>query len=239
MARYTGPVCRLCRRERMKLFLKGDRCFKEKCAIERRGYPPGQHGQRRGAARAGLWPAAAREAEGQAHLRRARAAVPGLLQGGRPAQGHHRREPAGDARAAARQRRLQPRLRLVAGAGAAARAPRSHPGGRQEGDHPVVSRCARGRRSRSRRPAGRTTSSGASVETARGRGVPEWLELDAESFTGKVVAPADPRGHQAADPGTAHRRALQPLIEASELGGFICFGRVFSAPSASRSITRP
>ena len=48
MARYCGPVCRLCRRERMKLFLKGERCFKEKCAIERRGYPPGQHGQRRG-----------------------------------------------------------------------------------------------------------------------------------------------------------------------------------------------
>ena len=48
MARYTGPVCRLCRRERMKLFLKGDRCFKEKCAIERRGFPPGQHGNRRG-----------------------------------------------------------------------------------------------------------------------------------------------------------------------------------------------
>ena len=48
MARYTGPVCRLCRRERMKLFLKGERCFKEKCAIEKRGYPPGQHGQRRG-----------------------------------------------------------------------------------------------------------------------------------------------------------------------------------------------
>ena len=47
MARYKGSVCRLCRRERMKLFLKGDRCFKEKCAIERRGYPPGQHGQRR------------------------------------------------------------------------------------------------------------------------------------------------------------------------------------------------
>ena len=47
MARYTGPVCRLCRRERMKLFLKGDRCFKDKCAIERRNYPPGQHGRRR------------------------------------------------------------------------------------------------------------------------------------------------------------------------------------------------
>jgi len=48
MSRYTGPVCRLCRREGTKLFLKGDRCFTEKCAIERRAYPPGQHGQGRG-----------------------------------------------------------------------------------------------------------------------------------------------------------------------------------------------
>ena len=48
MARYTGSVCRLCRRENMKLFLKGDRCFSDKCAFDRRGYPPGEHGQRRG-----------------------------------------------------------------------------------------------------------------------------------------------------------------------------------------------
>ena len=47
MARHTGAVCRLCRREGLKLFLKGDRCFKEKCAFERRGYAPGQHGRRR------------------------------------------------------------------------------------------------------------------------------------------------------------------------------------------------
>ena len=44
MARYTGPVCRLCRREGMKLFLKGDRCLSKKCAIERRNTRPGQHG---------------------------------------------------------------------------------------------------------------------------------------------------------------------------------------------------
>ncbi len=44
MARYTGAVCRLCRREGLKLFLKGSRCFTDKCAIERRNYPPGQHG---------------------------------------------------------------------------------------------------------------------------------------------------------------------------------------------------
>ena len=47
MARYTGSVCRLCRRENLKLFLKGDRCYSDKCAFDRRGYPPGQHGQRR------------------------------------------------------------------------------------------------------------------------------------------------------------------------------------------------
>ena len=45
MARYTGPVCRLCRREGEKLFLKGSRCLTPKCAIERRSYPPGQHGR--------------------------------------------------------------------------------------------------------------------------------------------------------------------------------------------------
>lgn len=48
MARYRGSVCRQCRRENMKLFLKGDRCFSDKCSFDRRGYPPGEHGQKRG-----------------------------------------------------------------------------------------------------------------------------------------------------------------------------------------------
>lgn len=47
MARYIGSVCRHCRRENQKLFLKGDRCYTEKCSFERRSYPPGQHGQGR------------------------------------------------------------------------------------------------------------------------------------------------------------------------------------------------
>ena len=47
MARYTDSVCRLCRREGLKLFLKGERCYTDKCAIERRNYPPGDHGQGR------------------------------------------------------------------------------------------------------------------------------------------------------------------------------------------------
>ena len=47
MARYTGPACKLCRREALKLFLKGERCLTEKCAMEQRAYPPGQHGRGR------------------------------------------------------------------------------------------------------------------------------------------------------------------------------------------------
>src|SRR6266545_1485851 len=47
MARYIGPVCRLCRREGMKLFLKGERCYTEKCAIEKRNFAPGQHREKR------------------------------------------------------------------------------------------------------------------------------------------------------------------------------------------------
>ncbi len=47
MARYRGSICKLCRREGIKLFLKGDRCYTDKCALERRPYAPGQHGQRR------------------------------------------------------------------------------------------------------------------------------------------------------------------------------------------------
>ncbi|MCD6254480.1 MAG: 30S ribosomal protein S4 [Thermotogae bacterium] len=47
MARYTGPVCKLCRREGIKLYLKGERCYTDKCALEKRPYPPGQHGRRR------------------------------------------------------------------------------------------------------------------------------------------------------------------------------------------------
>jgi len=45
--RYTGPVCRLCRREGVKLYLKGDKCYTDKCPVQRRAYPPGQHGQSR------------------------------------------------------------------------------------------------------------------------------------------------------------------------------------------------
>src|SRR3989304_5164121 len=47
MGKYIGPLCKMCRREGMKLYLKGERCYIDKCAIERRNYPPGQHGLRK------------------------------------------------------------------------------------------------------------------------------------------------------------------------------------------------
>ena len=124
MARYTGPVCRLCRREGMKLFLKGERCYTEKCAIEKRNFAAGAARQDAQAEAGRLRRAAAREAEGQAHLRRAGRPVPPLLRGGGPPARHHRRDAAAAARAPARQRDLPPRPRHLARAGAPARAPR-------------------------------------------------------------------------------------------------------------------
>ena len=105
MARYTGPVCRLCRRERMKLYLKGAKCDTMKCPIERRPYPPGEAGR-------------ARQRQGSEYLMQLREKqkarrIYGLLEKqfrrvyarGEPPAGRHRREPAAHARAASRQRR--------------------------------------------------------------------------------------------------------------------------------------
>ena len=113
MARTTGSVCRLCRREGMKLFLKGDRCFKEKCAFERRGYAPGQHGRRR------------TKVQGYGIQLREKQKVKrmyGVLERqfrnyfaeAARKKGITGREPAADARAAAGQRRLPAGLRVVA-----------------------------------------------------------------------------------------------------------------------------
>ena len=175
MARYIGPVCRLCRREGMKLFLKGERCYTEKCAIEKRNLPPGQHGKTAQGEAGRLRPAAAREAEGQAHLRRAREPVPPLLRDGGPDARHHRRDAAAAARAPARQRHLPARAGDLAGAGAAARAPRPLPGQRPKVDIPSYSLKAgdvvtvRGTQRR------RTPTIEHAMEEVKGRGIPEWL----------------------------------------------------------------
>lgn len=185
MARYTGAVCRLCRRERMKLFLKGDRCFKEKCAIERRAYPPGQHGQRRG-----------RRTLGYGLQLREKQKVKRLY-------GIQERQFRNYFKKADRKKgitgenllvSLESRLDNVAfslGFGA------SRAQARQLVRHGHI--LVDGKRinipSFSVRPeqvisvkekSRKNDFIRASVESARGRGIPEWLELDAENFTGTM-----------------------------------------------------
>ena len=89
MARYTGPDCKRCRREKMKLFLKGAKCESPKCPIEIRPYPPGEHG--RGRTKESEYLLQMREKQKAApHLRRPGEAVPRLLRGGQPQAGQDR-----------------------------------------------------------------------------------------------------------------------------------------------------
>ncbi len=159
LARYSESVCRLCRREGMKLFLKGDRCFKDKCAIERRNYPA-RPARPAALEAARLRHPAAREAEGQADLRAAREPVPPRLRAGGAAQGHHRREPARGARAPARQRRAFALGFAASRAQARQLVRHGHVtvNGRKVND-PVLPRVARARSSPSRRRAGPTSRS--------------------------------------------------------------------------------
>jgi small subunit ribosomal protein S4 len=186
VARYTGPVCRLCRRERMKLFLKGDRCFKEKCAVERRGYPPGQHGTRRG-----------RRVQGYGLQLREKQKVKryyGLLENQFRdyfKEADRLRGITGENLLVLLERRLDNVVYSLGFASSRAQA-------RQFVRHGHV--LVDGRKvdipSFQVRPEQKVTIKEdsrkndfirASVETARGRGVPEWLELDAESFTGTML----------------------------------------------------
>ena len=95
MARYIGPVCRLCRREGMKLYLKGERCHSEKCAIERRNFIPGQHGKARKARLVGYGLQLREKQKARRIYGVLEAAVPQRFRKGRPPEGHHRREPDG------------------------------------------------------------------------------------------------------------------------------------------------
>ena len=137
MARYNGPVCRLCRREGMKLFLKGSRCYTKKCAFERRRTPPGQHGvRRRKMSDYGI--AAAREAEDPACLQRPGAPVPALLRRRRDRAGRDRREPAAPAGDPPGQRRVPHGLRHQPCPGAPAGEPRPLRGQRPATDRALV-----------------------------------------------------------------------------------------------------
>jgi len=186
MARYRGPVCRLCRREGMKLFLKGERCYKEKCAIERRNAPPGQHGMgRRRKVRAyGL------QLREKQKLRR----IYGLLEG----QFRRTFDDANRRKGVTGENLLQLlELRLdnvVYSLGFAT----SRTQARQLVRHGHIQVSGRrvdipsfrvrpGLEIGVRENSQKNVHIAEAVEFAQGRGIPPWLELDAEKLQGKVL----------------------------------------------------
>ena len=186
MARYTGPVCRLCRRERMKLFLKGDRCFKEKCAIERRAYPPGQHGQRRSRRPSGYGP--------QLREKQKVKRIYGLLEGqfrGYFEEAERRKGITGENLLVMLERRLDNVVYSLGFAASRAQARQMIRHGHIQVDGKKVTIPSVQMRSGqviAVKEASRTNEfTRASVETARGRGVPEWLQLDPENFEGTIL----------------------------------------------------
>ena len=186
MARYTGPVCRLCRRERMKLFLKGDRCFKEKCAIERRAYPPGQHGQRRGRRTLGY----GLQLREKQKVKR----IYGIQERQFRTYFHkadRKKGITGENLLVSLERRLD-NVVYNLGFGASriqARQLVRHGHITVDGNKVnIPSYQLRVDQAISVRETSRKNDFiRASVETARGRGVPDWLELDPENFTGRVL----------------------------------------------------
>jgi small subunit ribosomal protein S4 len=189
VARYIGSVCRLCRREGIKLFLKGDRCFTEKCAIEKRNYAPGQHGKG-GRIKSNLqgYGLQLREKqkvkrlygmlEGQFHLTFQRAAQEKGVVGENLLQKLERRLSnvvyrlgLGNSQAQARQ--------LVRHGHVRVNDRRIDIPSYQVRVGDVVSLGPR---------AQKNAFVQASVEAVKGRGVPKWLELDAANLSGKVLA---------------------------------------------------
>ena len=186
MARYTGPVCRLCRRERMKLFLKGDRCFKEKCAIERRGYPPGQHGGRRQRRTLGY----GLQLREKQKVKR----IYGVLE--RQFRGYfqeadRRKGITGENLLVLLEMRLDNAVYSFGFAASRAQARQLIRHGHVRVDGVKVTipsfQVRPGQTVAIKEASRKNDFIRASVETARGRGVPEWLDLDAEAFSGKVL----------------------------------------------------
>jgi small subunit ribosomal protein S4 len=189
LARYTGPVCRLCRREGMKLFLKGDRCFTEKCAIEKRNYAPGQHGKG-GRVKTKLqgYGLQLREKQKVKRLYRMQEGQFGLTFD-RAAQ---EKGVVGEVLLSKLERRLDNVIYRLGFGSSRDQARQLVRHGHvkvndkkvnipsyqvEEGD--VVSLGAR---------AAKNAQVNASVEAVKGRGVPKWLELDATGMKGRVLS---------------------------------------------------
>jgi small subunit ribosomal protein S4 len=187
MARYSGAACRLCRREAMKLFLKGERCYTEKCAIEKRNTPPGQHGKLRKAKLLGY----GLQLREKQRVKR----IYGVLENQFHRyfeQAERQRGITGTVLLQLLERRLD---NVVYRLGLATSRPQARElvrhghfavDGRKVN---VPSYLLRAGQSVSVREGSRQSLAiQHAIEEVKGRGIPEWLQLDPQSFTGRVVS---------------------------------------------------
>jgi small subunit ribosomal protein S4 len=171
----------------MKLFLKGDRCFKEKCAIERRAYPPGQHGQRRGRRSVGYGP--------QLREKQKVKRIYGVLEKqfrNYFKDAERRRGVTGDNLLISLERRLDNVVYNLGFASSRAQARQLVRHGHVQIDGAKTTipsyQVKTGQQVGIKEGSRKNEFIRASVETARGRGIPNWLELDPDNFVGKVTA---------------------------------------------------
>jgi small subunit ribosomal protein S4 len=185
VARYRESVCRLCRREGMKLFLKGDRCFTNKCAIERRNFPPGQHGKRRSKILG--YGIQLREKQ---KLKRFYGVLEGQFRLTFEAA-ERMRGVTGENLLSLLERRLDNVVHRLGFSGSRAQARQlvRHGHVRVNGKKVNIPSYVVGEGavvSVKEKSKTNPLIAGA-VETAKGRGIPAWLELNASEFQGKVV----------------------------------------------------
>ena len=186
MARYRDAKCKLCRREGDKLFLKGERCFTDRCAIEKRPYPPGQHGRgrRRKVSEYGL------QMREKQKLRR----IYGLLEGQFRRtfdEANRRKGVTGENLLQLLELRLDNIVYSLGFATSRTQARQLVRHGHIEVDGRRVNipsaRVGPGVEIGVREKSRKNTHISEAVEFAQGRGIPAWLELDAEAFKGKVL----------------------------------------------------
>ena len=186
MARYIGPVCRQCRREGMKLYLKGERCHSEKCAIEKRNFIPGQHGkdaQRRSSATA-CNSAKSRRCAACTACWNASSAAPSKRP---PRQGHHRRKPDVAAGTPPRQRDLPHGIRHQPRPGPPGGPPWPHRCQRPQVRHSLGHGQRSATWSRCAKAARRIPPSWPPAMPPRMRRRPNWIDVDREALKGRIT----------------------------------------------------
>ena len=185
MARDRSPKCKQCRREGMKLFLKGERCLTEKCAIERRSYPPGEHGRGR-----------IKQSEYLLQLREKQKArrYYGLLEKQFRAyyeKASKRSGVTGEELLRMLETRLDNVVYRLGFAASRAQARQLVRHGHVQVDNRKITipsfQVKAGQAVVIKEPSRKNPLIRSSVETARGRGVPDWLELNAETTSGRVL----------------------------------------------------